>query len=58
MIGVSIGSGIGNVHNIGYDHALLNSKESGYKLISPYCIPKLLPNMASGYISIQYGFQV
>jgi len=45
------------VHAIGHDYSLLTTKENAYRSISPYCIPKLLPNMASGYISIELGFQ-
>lgn len=54
-IGVNIGSGIGSFHDI--YHQSNTFKESGYKKINPFFIPKFLTNMASGNISIKYKLQ-
>jgi len=53
--GVAIGSGIGNLDEIGEVYSLL--REKGYRKISPYFIPKILINLAGGHISIRYGFK-
>lgn len=53
--GVSIGTGMVDLEEIVNTGALLNS--GSYKKISPYFIPKILPNMAAGHVSIQYGLQ-
>ncbi|KAH3688428.1 hypothetical protein WICPIJ_000567 [Wickerhamomyces pijperi] len=53
--GVCVGSGIGGFNET-YDNAIaLNS--AGYRKIQPLFIPKLLPNMPAGLISIKYGFK-
>jgi 3-oxoacyl-[acyl-carrier-protein] synthase II len=53
--GVMIGSGIGGLQVIG-DTALL-LQEKGPKRISPFFIPACLINLASGQISIKFGFK-
>lgn len=52
-IGVMIGSGIGGlgIHGVNVK-ALL---ESGLRRVSPFCIPYMITNMASGMLSIDYG---
>lgn len=53
--GVCIGSGIGS-----FDDAVnnaINFNTSGYRKIQPLFIPRLLANMASGNVSIQYGLK-
>ena len=53
--GVAIGNGgIGSLHEIIKAN---NSLELSYKKLSPYFIPKILNNMASGQVSIKYGFK-
>ena len=50
-----IGSGIGGLKTI-YDNSLL-LKEHGLRKISPFFIPASLINLASGHVSIKYGFK-
>ncbi len=53
--GVMIGSGIGGLEGIA-DGALL-IKEKGTRRLSPFFIPSCLINLASGHVSIRYGFK-
>ncbi|HUI18960.1 MAG TPA: beta-ketoacyl-ACP synthase II [Alphaproteobacteria bacterium] len=53
--GVMIGSGIGGLEGIA-DGALL-MKERGPRRLSPFFIPACLINLASGHVSIRYGFK-
>lgn len=53
--GVMIGSGIGGLPAI-YETSLLIS-QGKTKRISPFFIPSALINLASGHVSIRYGFQ-
>ncbi len=53
--GVMIGSGIGGLHTI-YEAALLVSQGKARRL-SPFFIPASLINLASGHVSIKYGFK-
>jgi len=53
--GVMIGSGIGGLQAI-YDASLV-LKEKGPRRISPFFIPSALINLASGHVSIKYGFK-
>jgi 3-oxoacyl-[acyl-carrier-protein] synthase II len=53
--GVLVGSGIGGLKTI-RDNSLTLA-ESGLKRISPFFIPASLINLASGHISIKYGFK-
>ena len=54
-IGVMIGSGIGGLPGI--TEGAITLKEKGLKRISPFFIPSNLINLASGHVSIKYGFQ-
>jgi 3-oxoacyl-[acyl-carrier-protein] synthase II len=51
-IGVIIGSGIGGLQTLLNQHSVLLSK--GPKRVSPFLIPMMIPNMASGVVSIKY----
>jgi 3-oxoacyl-[acyl-carrier-protein] synthase II len=51
-IGVYIGSGIGGLHTTGEQHSVLI--ERGPKRLSPFMIPMLISNMASGLFSMYY----
>jgi 3-oxoacyl-[acyl-carrier-protein] synthase II len=53
--GVMIGSGIGGLPAIGAGAQTL--AESGPRKISPFFIPACLINLASGHVSIRYGFK-
>jgi 3-oxoacyl-[acyl-carrier-protein] synthase II len=53
--GVIIGSGIGGLEAI-YDGSV-TLHEKGPRRISPFFIPSALINLASGHVSIKYGFQ-
>ncbi len=53
--GVMIGSGIGGLRGIEETSLLL--AERGPRRISPFFIPGRLINLASGYVSIRYGFK-
>ncbi len=53
-VGVMIGSGIGGlgIHSANCE-ALVTS---GPRRVSPFCIPYMITNMASGMVSIEFGF--
>ena len=53
-VGVMIGSGIGGlgIHSANCETLI----KSGPRRVSPFCIPYMITNMASGMISIEYGF--
>lgn len=51
--GVIVGSGIGGLHAIEWYHSVY--LEKGPKRISPFFIPMLIVNLASGQISIRFG---
>jgi 3-oxoacyl-[acyl-carrier-protein] synthase II len=54
-VGVIIGSGIGGVNTIQKQTARFHNM--GALRVSPFMIPSLLCNMASGIVAIQYGFK-
>ena len=53
--GVMIGSGVGGINRIYDASTLLN--ERGPRRLSPFFLPGLLINLASGYVSIQHGLK-
>ncbi|HTK85614.1 MAG TPA: beta-ketoacyl-ACP synthase II [Patescibacteria group bacterium] len=53
--GVMIGSGIGGLQTL-YDTAV-TLKEQGPRRVSPFSLPAMLINLASGLVSIKYGFK-
>jgi 3-oxoacyl-[acyl-carrier-protein] synthase II len=53
--GVMIGSGIGGLQAI--EKTVLEMKEKGPRRVSPFFIPSALINLASGQVSIRYGFK-
>ncbi len=52
-VGVSIGSGMGGLPAIEHYHKVL--LEKGYRRITPFFIPMLIINLASGNVSIKFG---
>jgi len=53
--GVMIGSGIGGLSAVAETAVLI--KEKGPKRVSPFFIPSALINLASGQVSIRFGFK-
>jgi len=53
--GVCIGTGMVDLEEIVQTGTMLN--EGLYKKISPYFVPRILPNMAAGHVSIRYGLE-
>lgn len=53
--GVLIGSGIGGLQSV-YD-ASVTLHEKGPRRLSPFTVPMMLINLASGQVSIRYGFK-
>ena len=53
--GVLVGSGIGGLNEIEDQHSTLYGK--GPSRVSPFMIPKLMVNAASGNISVRYGLK-
>ncbi|BBK37022.1 3-oxoacyl-[acyl-carrier-protein] synthase 2 [Allostella sp. ATCC 35155] len=53
--GVMIGSGIGGLPSI--EEGALTLRDRGPRRISPFFIPACLINLASGHLSIRYGFR-
>ncbi len=53
--GVSVGSGIGGIETLEEQMKVL--LEKGPRRVSPFFIPMLIANMASGYISIEFGLR-
>ena len=57
-IGVSVGTGIGGIDEIGTIANILSSNDANtIRKISPFFVPRILINMAAGNISIRYGIQ-
>lgn len=54
-IGVLVGSGIGGLGTLEAQHTVLMQK--GPSRLSPFLIPMLISNIASGLISMEYGFR-
>ncbi|RYL91476.1 beta-ketoacyl-ACP synthase II [Sporolactobacillus sp. THM19-2] len=51
--GVWIGSGIGGMET--YEKELRTALEKGWRRVSPFFVPMMIPDMASGQVSIQLG---
>ncbi|KAK9366086.1 thiolase-like protein [Lipomyces kononenkoae] len=53
--GICIGTGIGNIDDT-YE-SILNFDKNGYRKVSPLMVPRMLLNMAVGFVSMKYGFK-
>ena len=53
--GVMIGSGIGGLKSLADQHTVLMTK--GPSRISPFMIPMMISNMASGLVSMEFGWR-
>ncbi len=53
--GVVIGSGIGGLKTLGDQHTTLMNKGPGR--VSPFMIPMMISNMASGLVSMEFGLR-
>ena len=54
-IAVIIGTGIGGLKTLTEEYSKLNNR--GPKRVSPYFVPKMIANMASGMVAIRYNCQ-
>src|SRR4030042_1349870 len=54
-VGVVVGTGIGGIKEIEEQHLKLLDK--GPSKVSPFCVPRLMANAASGNIAINYGLR-
>ncbi|SET15065.1 3-oxoacyl-[acyl-carrier-protein] synthase II [Oceanobacillus limi] len=52
-VGVWIGSGIGGMQT--YEDQFRRFLDKGYKRVSPFFVPMMIPDMAAGQVSIQLG---
>ena len=54
-VGVIVGSGIGGLATIEREHDALTS--GGPRKVSPFMVPKLMPNAAAGAIAMRFGYK-
>jgi len=54
-VGAIVGTGIGGIKEIEEQHVRLLEKGPGK--VSPFCVPRLMSNAASGNIAIQFGLR-
>ncbi len=54
-VGVIIASGIGGIETL--EREIIVGYTKGYDRISPYLVPMMIPDMASGLIAIKYRFK-
>ncbi|KAH1000165.1 hypothetical protein HUJ04_000088 [Dendroctonus ponderosae] len=52
--GVAVGMGMIDLQDV---CATFQALQRGYHHVSPFFVPRILPNLAAGQISIKYGFQ-
>ena len=54
-VGANIGSGIGGIETLEKEHSVLIHR--GPRRVSPFLIPMMIANMASGQVAIKYGIK-
>ncbi len=54
-VGVMLGSGIGGLDILGEQHR--RQIDGGPDRVSPFLVPYMIPDMASGYVSIRHGLK-
>jgi 3-oxoacyl-[acyl-carrier-protein] synthase II len=54
-IGVVLGSGVGGIGTIVQEHTVLMQK--GARRVSPFAVPMMLPDTATGQVAIQFGIR-
>ena len=54
-VGVVLGSGIGGVSTLTTEHAVMMQK--GHKRVSPFAVPMMLPDTATGQVAMQFGIR-
>lgn len=52
-MGVIIGTGVGGIETMLNQHS--EFLEKGYRRVSPFVVPMMIPNMAAGLVAIKYG---
>jgi 3-oxoacyl-[acyl-carrier-protein] synthase II len=52
-MGVIIGSGVGGIETMLKQHS--EFLDRGYRRVSPFVVPMMIPNMASGLVAIKFG---
>ena len=53
-VGVYIASGIGGIGTL--ENQVLKLNKGGVKKVSPFCVPMIIGDIASGWISMRYGY--
>ena len=56
-IGTIVGTGMGGVETIESAVETLRAADRGWKRLSPFTVPKVIPNMAAGQVSIRFGLK-
>lgn len=54
-IGVIIGTGIGGIQTLENEHGVYSQR--GQRRVSPFFVPRFIPNIASGNLAIKFGFK-
>ena len=54
-IGVIIGTGIGGIQTLENEHGVYIDR--GQRRVSPFFVPRFIPNIASGNLAIKFGFK-